>query len=139
MGWHWLCFAPGRLAPGRVFALSLLHLLRPRRDQGSRSGSFAKHQAPANSSGLEAVLGQGSEVPSDGTSLLLMTAQFSGAGAQAEEVAMESAGRIRLSRAPNMKYKCLLSNGAQSMDAALEYFSRVAKQTDNALVRAVAL
>ena len=72
-----------------------------------------KHLAPANTSGLEHASGQGSEVPSDGTSLLSTTAQFSGAGAQAEKVAMESVDRIRLSRAPNMKYKYLLSRGAQ--------------------------
>ena len=65
-----------------------------------------------------------------------MAAQFSGAGTQAEKVAMESVDRIRLSRSPRMKYKYLLSNGAQSMDKALEYFRRVAKQTDGPLVRA---
>ena len=48
-----------------------------------------KHLAPANASSLEDVLGQGCDVRSDGTSLLLMTAQLSGAGAQAEKVAME--------------------------------------------------
>ena len=62
-----------------------------------------KHLPPSNTSGLEDVLGQGGEVPSGGTSLLLMTAQLSGVGAQAERVAMESVGRIRLSRSPHMK------------------------------------
>ena len=51
---------------------------------------------------------------------------------------MESAGRIRLSRAPHMKYKYLLGNGVRPMDEALEYFRRVAKQTDSPLLRAVA-
>ena len=64
-----------------------------------------KHLAPANTSGLENALGQGSEVPSDGASLFLTTAQFSGAGAPAERAAMESVDRTRLSRAPHMKYK----------------------------------
>ena len=51
---------------------------------------------------------------------------------------MESADRTRLSRAPHMKYKSLFSNGAQSMGRALEYFRRVAKQTDSASARAAA-
>ena len=51
---------------------------------------------------------------------------------------MESVGRIRLSRSPHMKYKYLLANGARSMDKALEFFRRVAEQTDSPLVRAVA-
>ena len=51
---------------------------------------------------------------------------------------MESVGRIRLRRAPRMKYKPFLPNCVQSMDKALEYFRRVAKQTDSPLVRAVA-
>ena len=97
-----------------------------------------KHLPPSNASGLEDVLGQGGEVPSEGTSLLLMTAQMSGPGSQAEKVAMESVDRIRLSRAPHMKYKFLLSGNVNSMDKALEYFRRVAKETDDELVRAVA-
>ena len=51
---------------------------------------------------------------------------------------MESVDRIRLSRAPRMKDKYLLPNGAQSMDEALEYFRAVAKQMDSPLARAVA-
>ena len=97
-----------------------------------------KHLAPANTSGLEDVLGQGSEVPPGGTSLLSMPAQFSGAGTQAEKVAMEPVDRIRLSRAPHMKYKYLLPNGVRAMDKAWEHFRRVAKQTDSPLARAVA-
>ena len=82
-----------------------------------------KHLAPADTSGLEGVLGQGSEVPSTGTSLFLMTAQTSRAGAQAEKADVESAGRIRLSRSPNAKYKYLLSNGAQTMEKGVGVLS----------------
>ena len=42
-----------------------------------------KHLAPANMSGLEEVLGQGGDIPSDGASFLFMTAPVSGAGAPA--------------------------------------------------------
>ena len=98
-----------------------------------------KHLPPSNTSGLEDVLGQGGEVPSEGTSLLLMTAQFSGAGSQAEKVALESVDRLRLSRAPHMKFKYLLSGNVKSMDKALEYFRRVAKESKDPLVCAVAM
>ena len=54
-----------------------------------------KHLAPANTSGLEDVLGHGSDVPSEGTSLLSTTAQFPGAGASTERAARESVARIR--------------------------------------------
>ena len=67
-------------------------------------------------------VGQGGEAPSDGTSLLLTTAQFPGVGTQAERVAMESADRICLSRAAHMKYKYLLGNGARATSEALGYF-----------------
>ena len=77
-----------------------------------------KHLPPSNASGLEDVLGQGGEVPSESTSLLLMTAQTSGSGSQAEKVALESVDRLRLSRAPHMKYKFLLSGNVTSMDKA---------------------
>ena len=83
-------------------------------------------------------MGQGSEGPSDCTSLLLTTAQFSGAGTQTEKVATESVDRIRLSRDPHMQNMYLSPNGAQLMDRALEYFRRVAKHTDSPLARAVA-
>ena len=75
-------------------------------------------------------------MPSDSTSLLLLTAQIPGAGTQAGKVATESADRIRLSRAPDMKYKYLLPGGVRTMDKALEYFRRVVKQSDDPLVRA---
>ena len=74
--------------------------------------------APSNASGFEVVLGQGSEVPSAGTSLFArrgrvveQVAQI-GVIARAEQVTPESAVRIRLSRAPHMKRKYLLGNGA---------------------------
>ena len=51
---------------------------------------------------------------------------------------MEFADRILASRAPHMKYKFLLPTGAHSMGRALEHLRRVAKQTDDALARAVA-
>ena len=44
---------------------------------------------PANTSGLEGVLGRCCEVPSDGTSLLLAPAQMCGSGARAEQEALE--------------------------------------------------
>ena len=44
-------------------------------------------------------LGQRGEDPSEGASLPLMTAQFSGAGSTAEKVALESVNQLRLSRA----------------------------------------
>ena len=97
-----------------------------------------KRVAPATTSGHEDAPGQGSEVPSDGTSWLLMAAQFFGKGTRAEKVALEPVDRIRLSLASHMKYKFLLSNGALSMDEAWEYFCRVAKQADSPLARAVA-
>ena len=97
-----------------------------------------KHLAPADTSGLEDVLGRGSEAPSDGTSLSLMTAQLSGGSTHAEKEAMESADRIRPSRAPHMRYKYMLSNGVHAVNKASEYFLRVAKQTDGDLFRAVA-
>ena len=61
-----------------------------------------KHLPPSNMPGLEDALGFGGEAPPDSASLLLMTAQISGAGTQDEKVAMESVGRIRLSRAPHL-------------------------------------
>ena len=70
--------------------------------------------------------------------MLLATAQFPGVGTRAERAAMESVGRIRLSRAPHMKYKYLLGNGARTINEALEYFRRVVRQTDSPPVRAVA-
>ena len=84
-----------------------------------------------HSSGLEEMLGRGSEAPSGGTSLLLTSAQMCGRR-------MESAGSIRPSRAPHMECKFLLRKGGQCMGCALEYLSRVANETDSTLVRAVA-
>ena len=84
-----------------------------------------KHLPPANTSGLEDVLGQGSEVPSDGTSPLLTSAHMRGFGTRAEQVATKSVDRFRLSRAPHMGYTYLLGYGAQYVGRALEYFGRV--------------
>ena len=95
-----------------------------------------KHRAPADASGLEDALGQGSEVPSDGTTSLSTTAPFSGAGAAAEHVAMDSVDRIHLSCATHMKSKFSLRNGAHALGRALEYFRRVAEETDSSSVRA---
>ena len=67
-----------------------------------------------------------------------MAAQSSGAGALADRVAMEPADHFRLSRAPHMKYKYLLADGAQTNGRALEYFRRGAEQTDSASTCAVA-
>ena len=97
-----------------------------------------KHLPPPNASGLEDVLGQAGGVPSESTSLLLMAAQFSGSGSRAEEVALESVDRPRLSRAPRMKFKYLLSGGVQSMDKALEYFRRVVRESNTVLAQSVA-
>ena len=86
-----------------------------------------KHLAPANTSGSEGVRGQGSEVPSDDTPALLSTAQFPGAGTPAERVAMDSVDRIKLIRAPRMRYKFLLPNGAHNKGRTLGNFRRLAK------------
>ena len=82
---------------------------------GSRS---KKSLPPANTSGSEDVLGQGSGVPSDGTSLFLMSAQVCGPGARAEREALESVDPIRLSCGPHIQYKYFLGSGTLSMDRA---------------------
>ena len=46
--------------------------------------------------------------------------------------------RIRLDRAPHMKFRRLLVPDAQGMGRALEYFCREAKKTDSGLARALA-
>ena len=90
--------------------------LRRARPSGLRTAleRVKKHLPPSNMSGVEDVLGHGGDVPSASTSLLLMAAQISGAGNQAEKVATESVDRIRLSRAPHMKYKYLFFRAAPS-------------------------
>ena len=75
---------------------------------------------------------RGGKVPSDGTSFLLTPAQMCGSGTREEQVAMESVHRIRLSRAPRVKYEYLLSNGSQAMGRASEYSRRAASETDRA-------
>lgn len=64
-----------------------------------------KHVTPANTSRLGDVLGQVSEVPSDGTSLSSVSAQMCGPRARAERVTLESVDRIRHRRAPHAKYE----------------------------------
>ena len=61
-----------------------------------------------------------------------------GSGTPAEQADLEPENRIRLSRAPPMKYKYLFRSGARPMGCALEFFRRVAKETGSSLVRAVA-
>ena len=80
---------------------------------GTAFGLAAREESfpPPNMSGLEDVLGKVGEAPSDGTSLLLTTAQFPGVGTPAETVAMDSVARIRPGRAPHMKCKYLLGMG----------------------------
>ena len=62
-----------------------------------------KRLLPAILSGLEDILGRGGEVPTEGAPLLLVAAQTCGSVSQAEGVALESLGRIRLGRAPHTK------------------------------------
>ena len=73
-----------------------------------------KERSPlADASGLEDALGPGGEVPSDGKYFLLMSAQTCGSGTRADRVALGSVDRIRLSRAPRVRYEYLLGSGAQ--------------------------
>ena len=97
-----------------------------------------KHLPPADASGLQGVLRQGSEVPSDGLSLSLMSAQMCGSGTRSEHVAMESVDRIRFGRALHMRWENHLGSGAQSIDCSLEHVSRVGEETDSSVARAVA-
>ena len=77
-------------------------------------------------------------MPPDGTSLLWVAAQVPGAETQSEMVAMEPTGRVRLSRAPHIRYRYLLSGGVRPMDKAIEYFRPEPKRTVIPPVRAVA-
>ena len=97
-----------------------------------------KHLPRANASGLEDMLGQGCEVPSDGTSLFLTSTQMRGSGGRPGQVAVESVDRIRLCRASHMKYRYLSGSGVQSMGHASEYFRRVGKEATKSSVRPVA-
>ena len=97
-----------------------------------------KHSPPANMSGFGDALGRGCEVPSGVTSPFLMSAQMCGSGTRAGQMAMGSVGRIRLSRAPRMKYKCFRGAGARSVGRAAENFRRVANEPNSSLVRAAA-
>ena len=68
-------------------------------------------------------------MPWDGTSLLLMSGQIFGPSTRADQVALESVGRIRLSRAPHVAYEYLLGSGVQPMGRAAENVRRAAKET----------
>ena len=68
----------------------------------------------------------------------LMAAQTCGSGSHAAQVAMGSIDRIRLNRAPQMKFEDLLGSNLQGMDRASESFWRIANESENGLVRAVA-
>ena len=67
-----------------------------------------------------------------------MAARTRGEGYRAERVAMESIDRTRLNRAPHMTFKHSLDPDAEGVGRALEYFRRVAKATNDVLVRASA-
>ena len=77
-------------------------------------------------------------MPSEGTSLLSMTAQSCGSESRAGQGAMESMGRIHLKRAPHMKIKDLLGPQSPGVGRASASSRRVAKETDSGLVRALA-
>ena len=104
-------------------------------DTGSASLRVLRHRPPANASGSEDVRGRGSEVPSEGTSLLLLAARACGTGPRAGQVAVEPIGRIRLNRAPYMKFRLLFGPGIQGRDRALEFFRHVAKGTNDVVAR----
>ena len=97
-----------------------------------------KRRPPASAPGLGDILGIGSEVPSEGTSLFLMAAQLCGYGSHAEKNVLESLGRIRLGPVPQMSFKRLQSPGVDSSDCTLGNFRVVAKETDNDMARALA-
>ena len=97
-----------------------------------------RHLPPTNASGMEDVRVRGEEVPSEGTSSLLMAARTRGAGSRAEQVAMLSIGRIRLNRAPKTKFEQLLGPDVPRRYRALEYFRRAANETDDVPARALA-
>ena len=65
-----------------------------------------------------------------------MAPQSGCVGSQADEIAMESLGRIRLNRAPEMKYKDESGPRVGSIGRVVAYFRQVIKETDNELVRA---
>ena len=99
----------------------------------------ARHNLPpASASVLENVLGRGSEAPSEITPPLLLAAQFRGPGPRAGKVSMESIDRARSNRAPHMEFKHVLGPGVRAMDCALEPFRRVAKESNDVFVKALA-
>ena len=80
--------------------------------------------APANASGLEYFLGQCSDIPSGGTSFLLLAAQFSGSGARAAKDTTESVDRIRLSRAPHVPNQYRVGSPGDSSGRPGQIFGR---------------
>ena len=78
------------------------------------------------------------EAPLDGASLFAMAAQTCGSGSLAELVALESVGRLRLSRAPHVEFKFLPGSGPSSIGRAVAYIRRVAKERGNFLAKALA-
>ena len=93
---------------------------------------MAKRFPPANISGLDDILVQVGKVPPVGASSLLMVTQSGGAAPQVEHEALESLGRIHMSRAPHLKYDHLLGPVATSMGRALAYFRRVVEESGDA-------
>ena len=81
-------------------------------------------------------MGRAGGVPPEWTSILSTAAQTCGAGPRDERVALESVGRIGLSRAPHVEFDSLLGPGAAPIDRALECLRRVAKETGSPPVSA---
>ena len=97
-----------------------------------------KYLSSVQSSGFEDVLGRNGEAPAEGASFLLTAAQGCGIGSQAERIAMESLGRIRLDRSPPMKLRERLEPRLEAMARALGPFRKAVEETDNDLTRASA-
>ena len=94
-----------------------------------------KHLSPADTPGSEDALGRAGEAPEGRR---FMESQTCEAGSRDWQVALESVGRMRLSRAPHMEFKSLLAPTMAPRGRPLEYFRLVAKETDNTLVEALA-
>ena len=69
----------------------------PTSDLRSALRRVKKHLPPANTPGLDAVLGRAGAAPSEGAQLRLLAATNCGGGSCDLQVALESVGRIRLS------------------------------------------
>ena len=68
-------------------------------------------------------------MPAESASLFLMAAPTCDAGSQSGEVAIGSLDKIRLDRAPHMKYNEILGPNVGAMGRAPANFRRVAKET----------